>query len=304
MTSRSPPPPLGHPPPHRTAVIGSNRSNSNNMNNNASSRRSRRMIRQPNQAAPRSSSSLSASSSGSDFCLSLMPRDKIVRRTLHAWSVHYSPAPTSKWVATIGRPYTTTRSSSSSSNHPNGNNNIRHVQFLFDTERQARKFCYSYAPPKMSTSLHCQMCVIPSSSSPSSSRAGSAASTCSSRHHCRNCGVTICESSSCSAKWGNRMVPKTYLPNNYSSCLVSSSSPSSSSSSSSSSNNNSSANMTYGANSNMAATATTPKRVVRVCKSCDWLSNAFCMALIQGRYQDALILHDTVRSLSIFCCLF
>lgn len=26
---------------------------------------------------------------------------------------------------------------------------------------------------------------------------------------------------------------------------------------------------------------------VRVCKSCDWLSNAFCMALIKGSYEDA-----------------
>mmetsp|Transcript_1133 Transcript_1133/g.2114 ORF Transcript_1133/g.2114 Transcript_1133/m.2114 type:complete len:393 (+) Transcript_1133:1-1179(+) len=32
---------------------------------------------------------------------------------------------------------------------------------------------------------------------------------------------------------------------------------------------------------------------VRVCKHCDWLSNAFCMALLQGKYQDALVLYDT-----------
>ena len=32
---------------------------------------------------------------------------------------------------------------------------------------------------------------------------------------------------------------------------------------------------------------------VRVCKSCDWLSNAFCMALLQGKYEDALALHDS-----------
>jgi hypothetical protein len=32
---------------------------------------------------------------------------------------------------------------------------------------------------------------------------------------------------------------------------------------------------------------------VRVCKSCDWLSNAFCMALLQGQYENALLIHET-----------
>jgi len=32
---------------------------------------------------------------------------------------------------------------------------------------------------------------------------------------------------------------------------------------------------------------------VRVCKSCDWLSNAFCMALLQGKYEDAVTVFDT-----------
>lgn len=32
---------------------------------------------------------------------------------------------------------------------------------------------------------------------------------------------------------------------------------------------------------------------VRVCKSCDWLSNAFCLALLQGRYDDAVKIFDT-----------
>ena len=30
---------------------------------------------------------------------------------------------------------------------------------------------------------------------------------------------------------------------------------------------------------------------VRACKSCDWLSNAFCMALLRGNYDDALRCH-------------
>mmetsp|Transcript_32033 Transcript_32033/g.91343 ORF Transcript_32033/g.91343 Transcript_32033/m.91343 type:complete len:388 (-) Transcript_32033:183-1346(-) len=32
---------------------------------------------------------------------------------------------------------------------------------------------------------------------------------------------------------------------------------------------------------------------VRVCKSCDWLSNAFCMALLRGSYHDAIRIHST-----------
>jgi len=31
---------------------------------------------------------------------------------------------------------------------------------------------------------------------------------------------------------------------------------------------------------------------VRVCKSCDWLTNAFCMALLQGNYANAVKLHE------------
>lgn len=43
---------------------------------------------------------------------------------------------------------------------------------------------------------------------------------------------------------------------------------------------------TYLSNPNSAMT-------VRVCKSCDWLSNAFCMALLRGSYHDALRFHAT-----------
>jgi hypothetical protein len=32
---------------------------------------------------------------------------------------------------------------------------------------------------------------------------------------------------------------------------------------------------------------------VRVCKSCNWLSNAFCMALLQGNYEDAITVFET-----------
>ena len=40
--------------------------------------------------------------------------------------------------------------------------------------------------------------------------------------------------------------------------------------------------------------ANTPHSLtVRVCSSCDWLSNAFCLALLQGRSDDAKQLFDT-----------
>ena len=37
----------------------------------------------------------------------------------------------------------------------------------------------------------------------------------------------------------------------------------------------------------------TTSLTVRVCSSCDWLSNAFCIALLQGRADDAKLLYDT-----------
>lgn len=43
---------------------------------------------------------------------------------------------------------------------------------------------------------------------------------------------------------------------------------------------------TYLHHSNSATT-------VRVCKSCDWLSNSFCLALLRGSYDDALLCHAT-----------
>jgi hypothetical protein len=43
-----------------------------------------------------------------------------------------------------------------------------------------------------------------------------------------------------------------------------------------------------------------PTTWVRVCQACDWLSNAFCMALLQGRYEDAVSLYGTVSRLGLF----
>mmetsp|Transcript_51065 Transcript_51065/g.123215 ORF Transcript_51065/g.123215 Transcript_51065/m.123215 type:complete len:595 (+) Transcript_51065:62-1846(+) len=36
-----------------------------------------------------------------------------------------------------------------------------------------------------------------------------------------------------------------------------------------------------------------PSLTVRVCQSCDWLSNSFCMALLLGQSQDAIAVHET-----------
>lgn len=57
----------------------------------------------------------------------------------------------------------------------------------------------------------------------------------------------------CSCRWGVRMIPKTYLSSQSNTVLL----------------------------------------TVRVCKSCDWLSNAFCMALLQGQYNNAVLIYAT-----------
>lgn len=163
----------------------------------------------------------------SGFQIELMPSDKIKRRTPMPYSVHYS-LPSSCWIATIVR-------------HPESStseqNKLRYSQFSFDSERQAQKFAKAYSPPKMDEpSERCYICAqhFTPKIRPFS---------------CRNCGVCICEG--CSARWGARMIPKTYVHSGY------------------------------------------QPHTVRVCKSCDWLSNAFCMALLQGRYQDAVKIHET-----------
>ena len=169
----------------------------------------------------------------SDFDISRMP--VIHQRNLHGWSVHRSHA-TGKYIATVAR-YTT----------PNNDLNyspiykLKHMQYPFPTEREARKFCKAYSPPKLVTG-NVDGCLLCHATIPSSSSAP--------RRHCRNCGAVICER--CTQRWGVQMVPKTYVPQ-------------------------------------MSST-------VRVCKSCHWLSNAFCMALLQARYQDALRLYETVRA--------
>lgn len=162
------------------------------------------------------------------FDAALMPVDSIRKRELHAFSVHYSLA-TSKWIATLARPYDNTGT----------DEKRRCVSFPFPTEREARKFAKVYSPPKMMTNgTHCVCCFAPFSE----------VSKCR-PFNCRNCGSQVCDK--CSTRWGIRMIPKTYV--------------------------------------GTAHAATT----VRVCKSCDWLSNAFCMALLRGSLEDAHRFHST-----------
>jgi len=179
----------------------------------------------PGRALRRTSSAVAAGvRRSSDYSLNAIPRDKIVKRTLHPWSVHHSVA-TSNWIATISRP--------APSENGVFTNKLRYVQFIFKTEKEARKFCKAYAPPKpvVSTEGKCHYC----------GKTGCF-------RHCKNCGVCCCEQDL--TKWGTRMIPKTYL-------------------------------------------TVEGGKVVRVCHSCDWLSNAFCMSLLQGRYEDALELFET-----------
>jgi hypothetical protein len=179
----------------------------------------------------------------SDFDVSRIPH--IYRRQLYPWSVHRSLT-TSKYIATIGRAPehcsgTCNNNHHDATNRSHPNHKIRHLQVPFKTEREARKFCKAYSPPKLllTTGGGVHACCLCSESVHAS-------------RHCRNCGAVICER--CSRRWGLRMVPKTYH-------------------------------------------ATPNALTVRVCKSCDWLSNAFCMALLQGRYQDAVFLYNTVRTM-------
>jgi FYVE zinc finger len=172
----------------------------------------------------------------SDFDISRMPTVEIFRRTLYPYSVHQTA---DKWTATISRP------------DPLYPSRIKHLVFEFRSEREAHKFCKSYAPPKFRTSAV--------DNNNNHNNGGVVADACmlcatnmSFARNCRNCGTIVCEM--CSRRWGFKMIPKTYL----------------------------------------SFSGQTTPQTVRVCKSCDWLSNAFCMALLQGRYQDALTLYETV----------
>jgi len=157
----------------------------------------------------------------SRFTPDLVP-SAIYRRNLNQYSVHYSPI-TFQWIATITRA-------------TDGYNAKSNLQFSFSSEREAKKFCKSYTPPKrMPPTPTCFICTVPYSKSKT---------PC----HCRNCGVCICDS--CSTRWGIQMVPKTY-------------------------------------------TSHSRSITVRVCKSCDWLSNAFCISLLQGNNAYALQLFET-----------
>ena len=170
------------------------------------------------------------------FDPSFMPSDSIYQRKLHQFSVHFSVA-TSQWVATLVRPTDVSPMVSTPSNNVASYDKRNCSSFNFASEREARKFGKAYSPPKMMTDG--EKCFICSSSF---------SRNCS-RFNCRNCGANICEK--CSARWGIRMIPRTYY--------------------------------------NPGTAALT----VRVCKSCDWLVNGFCMSLLKGQYENALIFYET-----------
>lgn len=165
--------------------------------------------------------------SESSFQVDMMPVDKIKRRTLHPYSVHYS-LPSSCWIATIVR-------------HVGGTaevaNRSRYSQFEFSSEGQAKSFSKAYSPPKMlEPGTHCFICKDPYTAKLRP-------------YNCRNCGICTCEK--CSTRWGAKMIPKTYVHAAY------------------------------------------QPQVVRVCSSCQWLSNAHCFALLKGRFQDAQKIYDS-----------
>lgn len=121
------------------------------------------------------------------FDASLLPTDKVRKRELHAFSVHYSLA-TSKWIATIPRPCA---SISRSDNKPS----VR--SFPFDHERDARKFAKFYTPPKMMTDAkNCTVCCCSFNAKGAS-------------FNCRNCGSQICDK--CSVRWGYEWCQKPIL---------------------------------------------------------------------------------------------
>ena len=182
----------------------------------------------------RNHSTAAALASNDDSAHSLFQIDRlhgmpINKRILNPFSVHYSLS-SSCWIATI----TISRGCNNTESNSEFN---KTACFEFSSEGEAKKFCKSYSKPKMlPASLNCFICKDAFTSK---------VRPC----NCRNCGVCICDK--CTARWGARMIPKTYV------------------------------NAAY------------QPHMVRVCTSCDWLSNAFCLALLQGRYQDAVKIFDS-----------
>lgn len=186
----------------------------------------------------------SHSSAPSTFSVDLMPT-RYHKRILHEWSVHQSSS--SNTTATTTTDGTATRDAGrrfvATLALPNTHTDTKHTQFFFETDRQARKFCQAFSPPKLQTSAECMVCC--------SLDVNNDNARCRSQYTCVNCGAHICEA--CTRRWSVNMVPRTYVQMGHQ-------------------------HSTY----------------IRTCKACDWLSNAFCMALLQGRREDVKILYETV----------
>jgi hypothetical protein len=189
----------------------------------------------------------------SSFDISLIPTNSIRKRELHAFSVHYSMA-TSSWIATIARGSDPTNPGSSSNNEDGEKRRV--TSFQFPTEREARKFAKVYTPPKMTTNANnCVCCSVPFTDGPNNNYTNSAiiGGGNNKNQQCKSFHCKNCGSQICE-KCSHRWGIR-MLPKTYVS----------------------------------GATSLT----VRVCKACDWLSNAFCMSLLQGQYDNALLLHET-----------
>ena len=132
-----------------------------------------------------------------------------------------------------------------------------------------------------------------SSSSPLSSAAGLFGI-----RPCRNCGIAVCPDHA--TQWGIRMLPKTYWSSSHSHANTTNTNTTTNPPTSSHTEPVHSSTTTYGTAGDSPTTTTTSsssssRTVVRVCQACDWLSNAFCLSLLQGRYADAVEVYQTVR---------
>lgn len=260
-----------------------------------------------------SSSSRRSPSSSSSFDVSLLPSLKMRRREMHSFSVHYSVA-TASWVATLARPDDTLGAMNDGENNNNNNHNNglgtkrRCVSFQFPTEREARRFAKAYTPPKFQLDASaCVCCSAPfvgnAANGPATSMADSPTSTSSS---------PLFASNNSNESYHHRTGISISIHSN-----------------SNSHHHHSHSNNTNNVSTTMTTTmmkgsvrsfhckncgsqicdkcsrrwsirmipktyvSTVSSLTVRVCRSCDWLSNSFCMALLLGRSNDASALYDT-----------
>ena len=119
--------------------------------------------------------------------------NSVLTRELLPWSVIHSEA-TNMWVATVN----TNQKALDSKNVIEASKALR--AFSVVTEKQATCLAKAWSPPRMHAFSKNPACHICKAKFAVFRRA------C----HCRNCGVTVCSSSSCSRPWPAKMCPETY----------------------------------------------------------------------------------------------